>query len=185
MRLSAFIFMFSLFTIITSSSDIIASSEYIVTQDMIAEKNKAMITAMNANKQEIPAVKFLHNYISDDAEFEIKVNNTTAPKSVQNQTIEMNKTEYINSYIQGTDLIDNYNFDIKTLDTKYLPEKDIFVSNEILTETGTALNPYNLSEKGRDFISKTKCSTFHRLREGKLISIGANCKTDVSYSNMI
>lgn len=148
---------------------------------LIKKQNDTM-SALLENRSAIQdTIAFLHEHISENAVFEMSMSNETMPKEMLNKSIKMDKTAYINSFIQGTHLIDKYKVSIKTLDVQISPDSKTAISKEIMTEEGVSLNPYNLQEEGKPFISTTSCTTIHKLDNGKAISVKAKCHTDMSF----
>ncbi|NCC21151.1 MAG: hypothetical protein EOM26_01665 [Alphaproteobacteria bacterium] len=152
---------------------------------MVAEKNAEMEVILNKEGQKLAAIRFLHRHISDDAQFKLTVNNPAMPTASADRTIEMDKESYINTFIQGTNYIDRYQFSIDTLDTKPLPGGAEAITEEILTERGVMLNPLNLNAPGRNFVSRTRCQTRHAVENGELISRGGECHTEVAFEEVI
>lgn len=148
---------------------------------LIKEQNDTMSELLENKTSIQDAITFLHEHISNDAVFEVSMNNETMPKEMLGQSIKMDKAAYINSFIQGTHLIENYKVSIKTLDIKISNDNKTAISQEIMTEEGLSLNPYNLQEKGKPFISTTSCTTLHKLDGEKAISIKGKCHTDMSF----
>ncbi len=152
--------------------------------DLIAQKNLEMKKVLNQDKRTLSAINYLHKHISDDARFRLTVNNPVLPIDSK-QTFEMNKEAYINTYIQGTNYIDDYEFDIDTVSVKMDLESAEAITEDILVERGEMLNPYNLEAPGKQFVSRTRCTTRHKVIDGELVSKGGSCHTDVSFEEEI
>jgi hypothetical protein len=151
---------------------------------MISKKNSEMEEILNRNEQRLAAIQYLHNHISEDARFRLTVNNPALPIG-PDQPFEMDKEMYINTYINGTNLIDNYTFDIETVSLETNADKNEAVTEDVLTERGVMMNPYNLSAPGKPFISRTRCKTRRAIENGQLISKGGACHTEVSFEEEI
>lgn len=179
--LLAFFTLFLLTAIITS-----AHAARPITKDMIAAQNDAMAQALNQRKDLMQAMRFLHEAISADAKFHLTVVNPTLPAANQGQAFEMNKEDYINSYIQGTKFISGYEMNIQTIGFKYDPQSGEATSVEILTERGTALDPRTLkAESGKPFVSTTTCTMRHALDGDKPVTKSGDCRTEVSFEASI
>ncbi len=152
--------------------------------ELISEKNLEMKQALNQEKRTLAAIKYLHKHISDDARFRMTVNNPVLPID-PSQTFEMNKETYINTYIQGTNLIDAYEFDIDTVKVSINKGTNEAVTEDILVERGIMLNPYNLTAPGKHFVSRTRCTTHQEVVEDALVSKGGACHTEVSFEEEV
>jgi hypothetical protein len=157
-----------------------------ITKDMVAEQNNAMAQALNKRDDLMQAIRFMHDSISPDAKFHLTVVNPTLPQAAQGQAFDMNKEDYINSYIQGTKFISGYQMDIQTIGFKYDPQSGEATSVEILTERGTAMDPRTLqADSGKPFVSTTTCTTHHALDGDRLVAKNADCRTEVSFEAAI
>lgn len=157
-----------------------AGSQFADMERMIKAKNSKIETLLNDRTHKAEAARFLHNHISEDATFTLSVYNPVLPS--KEQSFEMSKTDYINTYIQGTNFVQNYNVNIDTV--KFEPSKgdpNKTYSTEIMTERGTAMDP-RTAKKGRDFVSRTVCRTLNSLQDdGTVISEGSQCHTEISF----
>ncbi len=180
-RAALFTAVFCLISLSTSSA---ATNERHV-EEMIAQKNAQMERVLNSEGGKIAVIRFLHEHISDDARFELTVNNPAMPAASGAQTFEMDKEAYINTFVQGTNFIDNYAVDIDTVQTRIEPETGEAVSEDVLVERGVMMNPYNMSAPGKLFESRTTCETRHVVEGGALISKGGICHTNVSIEEVI
>jgi hypothetical protein len=158
----------------------------IAIEDLVIRKNAEMERVLNAgNHNKLDAIRFLHRHISDDARFALTVNNPAMRGHNPAATVEMDKEAYINTFVQGTNYIDNYSVSIKTLLTEPAPGGAEALADEILTERGTMMNPNNLSAPGQQFVSRTRCRTRHALENGALVTRGGACHTDVVFEEII
>jgi hypothetical protein len=148
---------------------------------LITEKNQTMSALLENRARMQETIAFMHEHISENAVFEMSMSNETMPKDAQGQNIQMSKADYINSFIQGAHFVDHYKVSIKTIDVQLSNDNKTAVSKEIMTEEGVSLNPNNLQEEGKPFISTTSCTTLHQLDGEKAISLKAQCHTDTSF----
>jgi hypothetical protein len=157
-----------------------------ITRDMVAAQNEAMAAALNRRDDRLQALHFLHEAISPDAHFHLTVVNPTLPQANQGQAFDMNKEDYINSYIQGTNFISGYKMEIRTIGFSFDPASGEATSVEIMTEQGTALDPRTLAAaEGKPFISTTTCKTTRRLDGDRLVAKSGDCRTEVSFAASI
>lgn len=160
------------------------AGESIITHTLIVEKNQQMEETLK-NRDPIKTIDFLHNNISEDADFNIQVNNPTAPATQNKQSFKMGKADYINSFIDGMHYVDNYNVDIQTTKIDISSDQKTATVIEIMTEEGTILNAQNLNNPGMPFLSKTTCTTLYKIESGKMQSNQAFCKTQTGKINTI
>jgi len=71
------------------------AGESVITHTLIVEKNQQMEETLK-KRDPIETIDFLHNNISEDADFNIQVNNPTAPAAQDKQSFKMSKADYIN-----------------------------------------------------------------------------------------
>jgi hypothetical protein len=178
------LFAFAVFLSILGFSAQSFASDELETKALIAQKNLEMKQILNQDKRTLAAINYLHKHISEDARFRLTVNNPVLPID-PGQTFEVNKETYINTYIQGTNFIDQYQFDIKTVSVEIDPATNEAVTEDILTESGVMLNPYNLNAPGKPFVSRTRCKTVQAVVEGALVSKGGACHTEVSFEEEV
>ncbi len=152
---------------------------------LIETKNNTMSELLENRAKINDTVTFLHEHISDQALFDMSMSNATMPKDMPQQNIQMSKADYINSFIQGTHFIENYNVTIETVEVQPTGDGKNVVSKEIMTEQGLAMNPNDIKESGKAFISTTKCVTMHEIKNEKAVSIRAKCHTDTSFLNAV
>ncbi len=152
-------------------------------QDLIKAKNATIETLLNDKARKIEAAQFLHDHISNDATFTLSVNNPALAD--KKQSFEMNKADYINTYIQGTNFVDNYAVHINTVKMQAADSAEKAYSVEIMTERGTMIDPAT-AEKGRDFVSTTTCRTLNSLSDDNtVISEGSECHTEISFEESV
>ena len=150
-----------------------------ILQSLIEEKNKTIETLLNDKARKTEAAQFLHDHISDNATFTLSVLNPAIANT--KQSFEMNKVDYINTYIQGTNFIDNYSMRIDTVKMQATENEQKAYSVEIMTERGTMIDP-RTAEKGHDFVSTTTCRTLNTLMNGQTVMTeGSECHTDVRF----
>lgn len=166
--------------------DLASAAEQPITQDMVENQHRAMESALNARADRAAAVQFLDDHISDDARYSMTVNNPGLPDVYQDKTLEMSKSDYINTFIQGTNFIAGYHVDIQMTDFSYDAARGEAVSTAIMTERGAMVSPLTMNiDEGKPFISRTTCRTHHVLQNNVLVIRGGECHTDVSYEQLI
>lgn len=153
-----------------------------LTNAMITAQYEKLEQALNRTDDKEPLARFLHNHISEHARFDVSVDDHRQ----QPRRLTLNKNDYINSYIQGTNFIRDYRASIETLSVDIDPATNHALSREIITEHGTILDPHNLQDvKGRPFISQTTCHTLHGLQNGKIVALGGQCHTSIGLEEKI
>ena len=156
-----------------------------MTQDSIAHKYQVMRESLNNRTNRQAAIAFLDSHISKDGRFIFHTHNTIAPSNEQQQKLILDKTRYIQSFIDGTNFIDNYSIAIDVHEVSIAKDGLRAISKETITERGIALNPFNILEDGKAFIAITTCTTHHILQDGKAMSDTANCRTTTSLEHLI
>lgn len=156
-----------------------------LTTESIAYKYEIMRDSLNDRSNRQAAIAFLDGYVSKEGRFVFHTHNYTAAPSEQKQKVVLDKTQYIRSFIDGTNFIDNYFMTIDVHNISIANNGLTAVSEETITERGIALNPFNMLEDGKAFIAITTCTTRHVLQEGKAISDTADCKTTTSLEHLI
>lgn len=175
------LFFLSVFVTALTSSGAFAETGNI-TKKMIDEKYAQLEKALNSRDSYQETIKVLHSHISDDATFRLTVTNPTLAESSKSPVMEMNKQDYINTYIQGTHYVADYQMDIATSGFQYDPDRNKAFTLDIMTERGTMPNELN---EGKPFVSRTTCRTAHELREGQLVATASECHTDISFEEEI
>ncbi len=153
-----------------------------ITEDMIAAQYDKMEKVLNNREDALGTIEYLHAHISDDASFKLTVTAPNAPGASSSPTIEMDKTDYINTYIQGTHFIDNYAVAIRTLQFEPGKDENEAYTVDVMTERGMMLNELN---DGKPFVSRTTCRTRHEIQNGRLLATDGECHTDISYEEEI
>lgn len=175
------VFLLSLvITVLTASGALAETGD--ITKKMIDEKYAQLEKALNSRNDYGPAIKFLHDNISEDARFRVTVTNPTVAQSGKSPVMELTKQDYINTYIQGTHHVADYEMDITTAGFQYDPGRSQAFTLDIMTERGTMPNELN---DGKPFVSRTTCRTAHELREGSLVATASECHTDISFEEEI
>ncbi len=146
---------------------------------------KEMEGVLNQKSDLSKRVSFLHNFISDNATFTVKISNPTMPKATQGQVIEMSKGDYINTFIQGTNFVENYHLEITVQRIEINAKSGEAISTHTFVESGLMMNPFQLHKPGQDFISRTKCISRHGLKNGQAVLLGSECRTDVSFAEQV
>lgn len=147
-----------------------------ITNNLIVEKNREMQTLLELRNPH-KTMDFLHEHINDDARFKIKFHNPSLAPQDQKKSFVMNKADYINSFIQGLNYVDNYAVEIETKNIEISEGGKKAVAEEVIIEEGTMLNPNNLLDEGFPFLSKTTCMIEYGLYQGVLKSSKASCFT--------
>lgn len=148
-----------------------------VTREMASAKTAAFEKAMNNTTDPLVLIKFMHEHISDDAKIAVTVSNATnGINDGKSPVMELNKTDYINSYVQARPMIEQYEASVDIVDFRYDATKNKAVTVEVISERG-------ISE--RAFNSRTKCITEHKLQNDILTSTKAVCHTDISFEENI
>ena len=175
-----------LLAVVFISAPVSAAQQAPITQDMVTQKYNTLATLLSNRGAIKKAIRFMHNHIGENARFNVTVNNPLIQGNAMDQAMTLDKVRYINSYIQGTNFIDNYEMDIQTIEFVYDPSSQAAYSKEIITERGLARDPMSLyQDNGRAFVSRTVCSTRHEMKQGFVVSTGSQCHTDVSYEEAI
>ena len=153
-----------------------------ITKDMVTDKYAQLENALNNHDDAMETIQILHNYISDDALFRLSVTNPAVSKSEKSPILEMNKQDYINTYIQGAHTVSGYNMNIETQRFEYDQKTRQAYTLDVMTERGIMMS--NLND-GKPFISKTICRTQHEMQQGKLVATAGECHTDISFEEDI
>jgi hypothetical protein len=156
-----------------------------ITEQMVAAKNAELAKLLNDRQNTNGSTQYMHEHIAENAKFELSVNNPAMPEAASGQSFQMNKADYINSYIQGPVYISNYNIAIKTASFAYDAATGEARSRDIITERGTLQSPRPDAKAGKDMVSTTTCETTHTLKDGKLATTGAKCHTEVSFEESV
>lgn len=179
-----FIFTICLFALLTVSTP--AEAGQSITKDMVTSKYQKMEALLNDRSQIVRAIRFMHNHIGENARFDMTVNNPLITGAVENQAMTIDKSGYINSYVQGGNFVDQYQLDIQTVAFEFNEAANAAFSKEIYIERGVAKDPMQLFQgPGRAFVSRTTCQTRHEMKNGVLMSTGSRCHTDVSFEEDI
>lgn len=171
---------FSLILTIGTTTAAFAKSAAI-TEKMIADKYEKLEKALNDRSDAMAMIRTLHEHISDDARFRLTVTNPMA-QSGKSPVMEMNKQDYINTYIQGTHYVADYGIDIKTKRFEYNKEDGKAYTFDVMTERGRMMSDLN---DGKTFISRTSCRTMHELEGGHPVAKASECHTDISFEEDI
>lgn len=169
-----------LFTLIVMTAPAGAQSNRI-TKDMITAQYQALEQALNNSSDTMGKIQTLHAQISDDAQFKMTVTNPDIGKA-KSPVMEMNKQDYINTYIQGTHFITDYEVDIRNVSFEPGDNANEAYTTDLMIERGKMLNALN---DGKPFVSRTTCRTRHEMRDGTLVAAGSACHTDISYEEEI
>lgn len=155
-----------------------AAGDAVVTEDMIRAEYDRMEAVLNDRGDAMKTIRFLHDRISDDAVFRLTVTNRTAQQEADRPALELNKQDYINTYVQGATFIADYQVEIQTVSFEYGQDQSEAYTKDIMTERGTMAG-------NRPFVSNTTCRTRHEIRDGKLVETAGECHTDISFEESI
>lgn len=169
---------------ILSTSFIAKASQQKITDQLILEKNQQMQSLLQ-QRDPRKTIDFLHSHISEEAVFQVSFENTTMPKAQAQQRFQMDKTSYINSFIQGLHYVDQYNVKINTQNIQISQNGKTAVVEETIVEEGVMLDPNNLLGAGMPFISRTSCKMIYGLRNGVVQSDKAECHTQTGETSAI
>jgi hypothetical protein len=172
---------FLLIAVICGFSNILSAkaNESLITKTLIVEKNQQMEQLLEKRDPK-ETINFLHSRINDRAIFKIEVSNPTLPAQAGTRNFEMDKKDYINSFINGLHYVDQYNVTINTLDIQISPDQKSAVVSEKMTEEGVMLNAQAPQKAGIPFSSTTKCQTTYIINNGVMQSDNALCKTQTA-----
>lgn len=155
-----------------------------ITRDLIINKNEQMQILLN-KRDPHKTIDFLHSHVSESAIFQISFQNTSMPPNTQKQHMEMDKTDYINSFIQGLNYVDHYGIKIETKNIQIAANGKTAIAEETIIEEGIMLDPNNLLDSGIPFLSKTTCKVLYGLDSGIVQSNKARCHTQTGEINTI
>jgi hypothetical protein len=144
-------------------------------ESIIRHKNETIASLLQSGDMK-QAIAYLHDHISEDATFNIRYHNPFLPAGQQN-SIVMDKKDYINSFVEGLRYVDEYNVAIRT---ESISESATgFTAREVMTEEGIMRNPQDMSQ-GIPFLSETTCQTEYSLAPaGEIRSEQSACTTRV------
>ncbi len=91
--------------------------------------------------------------------------------------VELSKADYINSYVYGPRAIKDYLVDIEITDFEYNASQNVATTQEIMTESGLRLDPWDHKAPGIQFTSKTKCVSSYTLEAQTPKLASSDCKT--------
>lgn len=150
----------------------------IITEEMVQAKYATLEKVLNDRSDYMTTIRFLHDHISDDASFSLTVTNTTDRQTAKSPIMEMNKEDYINSFLQGPRFIAHYEMEIETAGFVYDDKKNVAFTLDIMTERGQMKSELN---DGKPFISRTVCRTQHALQNDTIVATASECHTDISF----
>lgn len=181
-----FIYMIGLLISLSFSANHSHAKDTTITARQVQAYNNTLAKTLNQKNMDIEnTLNILHQAIAEDARFLMTIDNPTLPETARQKPLAFSKTDFINSFVQGTNYIDHYRIDITSQDIEPHPEDGYVISHDLYVERGTMKNPHNPSEKGRDFVSRTTCQTVFTKDGGKLIADGGTCHTDMSFEESI
>ncbi|MCK6418477.1 MAG: hypothetical protein L6Q57_06010 [Alphaproteobacteria bacterium] len=129
------------------------------------------------------AIRFMHEIIADQAQFVVKVSNP-AFKTADVENLKLTKSDYINSFVQGTNFVDNYHVAFQTLDMTEDGQGGA-QAQILITERGIMKDPYALQRPGQAFESRTLCQTSHNKTEHGYVLTGGTCASTVALEESI
>lgn len=141
---------------------------------------------LNDQGQPEAIMDFLHEKVDQDANFTMKISNPDAGQAQDTESV-LTKADYINSYLYGPRMVQNYKVSINVENTESLPEKGSWVSRVTFVESGNMRTPYDVTVKPKPFSSFTTCDAVHGFAEGKkdLVVKQANCFTEIFYEQEV
>lgn len=159
-----------------------AASDLRTAPFVIEQHFQQLEEALNNRRQPMQKVHVLHEQISDNAVFHMTVDNP-ALSAAQNDTgFEMGKADYINSFLLGGQHIADYKASIQVVSIDPDQRSGNVTSVILLEESGAVLDPFFTGRRGRDFLSRTVCTSVH----GRNLQIMSSaCDTAVSYQNPV
>lgn len=160
------------------------ASDSVITKDLIVEKNEKMEELLT-KREPRETIQFLHNHIDEQAVFNIEMNNPTMPAAQTTNQFQMNKQDYINSFITGMHYVDDYRVSIKTQSIDIAADQKTAIVHEVMLEEGTMLNAQDPLKAGLPFSSKTNCTTRYTIQNGQMKSDQASCQTSTAEINTI
>lgn len=143
-------------------------------------------TILNSKNEPEVIMDFLHKTIDQNATFSVEISNNETSNSQKTKS-KLTKADYINSYLYGPRMVENYNIEINAEVTKSLPSEGLWMYRTTFIETGNIKDINNLNAKPRPFASITSCDTIHGYNAGKkAISLKeSNCVTQISYEQEV
>jgi len=158
-------------------------SAKISVEAQIKEDLQTMETVLNNKSDVQKLLTFFHTFIDESANFDISVQNPTLPENMQANSFSMNKEQFINSFLQGTQNIQNYSVSVNV--EKVVQNQDKVTSAHTLIERGVVSNPMDPTETGKAFISETKCLSNYDANAKTIAVKDSMCKTTVSFEEEI
>lgn len=151
----------------------------------IQQDNAKFTKILNAKADPEALMEFLHNKIDNDAKIEMSINNPEI-KDAGSIEMKLSKADYINSYIYGPRQVKDYHAIIKTIKIDVASNKENVTTKEMLTESGTMLNPHDYQDQGRPFTSYTSCESEYNVTEdGNVVLKNSKCHTDILYEEAV
>lgn len=147
-----------------------------LTVDAVSQTLKTMENVLNARQARENVAIFLHDYLQDDAVWQL---NVQALDTRTEERFTIGKAEYIDSYLSGTDYIEDYHASLELVGLSVSEDGRSAISHERMTETGLVRASRDLTTRPRRFISTTTCKTALTLEEGAPVSHGGTCRTDI------
>lgn len=126
----------------------------------------------------------LHNHIHHDAVFNNAVTSADNPMHLASSPQTLDKADYINSYIEGTNYIQDYALNIELVSISY-GQSGTIKAEEIFYESGQTLNPLEMDKEGQNFISTTRCTSLYHIENDQPMKTGATCHTQIHYQDVI
>jgi len=180
---------FTMFTLIftalfTVSQTCQSAEDTHTNKQHVQQKFDKLEMLLSDKKDPQKAIKVFNSLIAENAVFEVTSENAATPDFSVKTPVKLDKTQYINSFIQGTAFVDNYSIDINVKSVQ-TGAKGKLVSKTVITERGELKDIRNFSAPGKPFISKTSCDIQHDETEKAMQINGATCHTSVSYESFI
>ena len=171
-----------LLVVLTPFNRLDASSDLRSAPHALAQRFQALEDALNNRAQPLQKVHILHDQISAQAVFKITVDNPALSPAQNATRFEMDKTDYINSFLLGGRHVADYHASIQVVSIDPDVRSGQMVSTILLEESGAVLDVRYQGKRGRNFLSHTVCRSLH----GRNLQIlSSACDTAVSYNHSV
>lgn len=160
-----------------------AANAAIDAEDRIAANFKTFETLLNEGDAPEKLMTFLHETISNEAEFRVRISNEAAAGQGQGANdVTLNKADYINSYLYGPRQVEDYQAQIEVLDITMDKGSQRAHSQEVLVERGYMRNPAKPNDYSQGFVSRTACQSEYTINaKQKPVLEKSVCKTDIAF----
>ena len=146
----------------------------------IQSNAKRFESLLNQKSDERALINFMHNAISHNADIHVSVDRPQTMHPVP-ESLKLSKEDYINSFVLGPRMIQNYHASITQSDFRYDAAKGIVHVKETLKETGLQPNPQNVNDSGQDFETITACAATYTVTGNEPLLTSSDCKTVIAF----